>query len=486
MSQRHLDRLRAMDASFLLQEGPTSHAHVGGVAILDGPPPSVEALRRQIASRLDRMQRYRQRLVHTALDRSRPIWADDDSFDLDYHVRHTALPAPGDRAQFQSAVASAYSQPLDRSRPLWEIWLVEGLQGNAFALIFKVHHAMVDGSAAVDLLKILCDMSPSAAPSENGDEPWRPHPTPSGLGLMAIGACGAVSAGVDLAARAVRTTRDPGGAIKSVREVLEGTAGLVWELLRASPKTPLTTQITPHRRFVAVPCRLDDAKLVKNTFGGTVNDVVLAVVTGAVRKFLLGRDVDTSGLELSALVPVSVRREDERGQLGNRIAVLRGSLPVHVEDPVARLGVVTQAMAALKSSRQARATEVVLSAQDYLPPMLLPITTRVNVSPRLFNVMVTNVPGPQLPLYVLGRQIRELCPIALLQPDHALAIAVTSYNGQLNFGVLGDYEALRDIDVVADGIRAGLAELVAKAQVTTRAGEVIQLRPGTAQPAVHA
>lgn len=464
MSQRHLDRLGAMDASFLLQEGPTSHAHVGGLAVLDGPPPSLEEMRGQISGRLHLMPRYRQRLAHTALDRARPMWVDDTRFDLGYHVRHTALPAPGDRAQLQSAVARAYSQPLDRSRPLWEIWLVEGLQDDAFALIFKTHHAMVDGSAAVDLLKILFDFSPEGTPVESSLEPWQPRPTPGNLELLAVGARGAAGTAARLAAGVVEAVRDPVRAGGGALDVVQGAGGLVRQFLRTPPKTPLTSEISGHRRFVAVPARLDDVKLVKDTFGGTVNDVVLAVVTGAVRAFLVGRGVNTDGLELSALVPVSVRGEHDRGRLGNRIAVLRGTLPVHVEDPVARLEVVTKTMTTLKSSKQAVGTEFVLAAQDFLPPMVLPITTRVNVSPRLFNVMVTNVPGPQMPLFVLGRELRELSPIALLHPDHALAVAIASYNGQLNFGVLGDYEALPDIDVVSDGITTGIAELVAESR----------------------
>jgi diacylglycerol O-acyltransferase / wax synthase len=461
LSQRHLDRLRAMDASFLLQEGPTTHAHVGGVATFGGPPPAVDEIREQIRGRLDLVPRYRQRLAHTALDRARPVWVDDTRFDLEYHVRHTALPAPGDREQLQSAVARAYSEPLDRSRPLWETWLVEGLQDDGFALIFKTHHALIDGSAAVDLLKILFDASPDAPPAAAPLVPWQPQPTPDTLGLLAVGARGAASAAVELAAGALQATRDPQRTLRRVLDVAEGFTGLAREFLRTPPRTPLTTAVGRHRRFVAVPCRLDDVKLVKNTFGGTVNDVVLAVVTGAVRAFLLGRGVRTEGLELSALVPVSVRAEHERNHMGNRLAVLRGSLPVHVEDPLARLRVVTRAMDELKRSKQAPATEFVLAAQDYLPPIVLPITSRVNVSPRMFTVIVTNFAGPPVPLYVLGREMCELCPIALLQPDHALAIAIMSYNGQLNFGVLGDYDAMPDLAVVSDAIAAGMAELVA-------------------------
>jgi WS/DGAT/MGAT family acyltransferase len=449
-----------MDASFLVQEGPTSHAHVGGTAILQGPPPSIGQLREHVAGRLDLMGRYRQRLAHTVLDGARPVWVDDTRFDLDYHVRHTALPTPGDRRQFESAVAAAYSQPLDRSRPLWEIWLLEGLDGGRFGLTFKVHHAMVDGSAAVELLKILCDLAPTATQAGGPSATWRPHPTPGRLGLLGIGARDAARAALELAASAVTATRDPVRSVRETLDVVGGAGVLAGQLLRSPPKTPLTTRIGHDRRFVGVPCRLDDAKRVKNALGGTVNDVVLTVVSGALRTFLLSRGVVTDGLELSALVPVSIRGENDRGQLGNKIAVLRGSLPVHVADPVERLTVVAEVMAVLKSSKQAITTESFLAAQDFLPPMVLPIITRINVSPRMFSVMVTNVPGPQFPLYILGQEILELYPIALLQPKHALALAVTSYNGQLNFGVLGDYDALADIDLVAGGIAEELAQLV--------------------------
>ncbi|MDX6720383.1 MAG: diacylglycerol O-acyltransferase / wax synthase [Solirubrobacteraceae bacterium] len=461
MSQLHLDRLRATDASFLLQEGPTTHAHVGGVATFGGPPPAIDEIREQIRGRLDLVPRYRQRLAYTALDRARPVWVDDTRFDLEYHVRHTALPAPGDREVLQSEVARVYSEPLDRSRPLWETWLVEGLEDDGFALIFKTHHALIDGTAAVDLLKILFDPTPDATPSAGPLVPWQPQPTPDTLGLLAFGARGAASAAVELAAGTLHAARDPQGTVRRLLDVAEGFTGLAREFLRTPPKTPLTSEVGRHRRFVAVPCRLDDVKLVKNTLGGTINDVVLSVVTGAVREFLLGRGVPTDGLELSALVPVSVRAEHERNRMGNRIAVLRGSLPVHVADPLARLRVVTHAMDELKGSKQAPATEFVLDAQDFLPPVMLPITSRVQVSPRMFNVIVTNFAGPQVPLYVLGREMRELTPIALLQPAHTLAIAIMSYNGQLNFGVLGDYDAMPDLHVVSDAIAAGMAELVA-------------------------
>ena len=457
---QHLDRLGAFDAAFLLQEGPTSYAHVGGVVVVEGPPPEIGEMRDQIEGRLDLVPRYRQRFAHTPLDRARPVWVDDTRFDIGYHVRHSALPRPGDREQFRTAVANAFSQPLDPTRPLWETWLVEGLEGDRFAMVFKAHHSIIDGMAAVDLLKMLCDLDPDPVPAAPA-EPWQPQPTPGTLALLAHGMRESARGTASVALAAVGAAREPARSVRKALDIGEGAGGLALKLLRAPPKTPLTSTVGRHRRFVECSCRLDDAKLVKNTFGGTVNDVVLSVVTGALRTFLEHREVRTDGLNLSAMVPVSVRTEDERGHMGNRIAILRAILPVHVADPVERLRVVTASMAALKSSKQIAGSEFALEAQNYLPPMVLPITSRLNASTRLFSVMVTNIPGPQMPLYVLGRKLVEVVPIALLHPEHPLAIAVTSYDGQLNVGILGDYDAMRDIDVVAGAISDGLAELVA-------------------------
>lgn len=459
----HLDRLSAIDASFLLQEGPTSHAHVGGVVLVAGPAPSRHDLRRRVASRLDFMPRYRHRLAHGVFDRARPVWVDDPGFDLDHHVRHMLLAAPARRRQLERAVANLFGLPLDRSRPLWEIWMIEGLQDDALAMVFKVHHAMADGSAGIDLLTLLCDAD-SAEPGSMGG--WSPQRTPGSAELTTRAVRGGLGAVARLAA-AGHAARPSSSALAQAVPVGRGAAGLLRGLLRTPPPTPLTAPIGPDRRVSLVSCRLSDAKLVKAQLGGTVNDVVLAVVSGALRRFLLSRGIQTSGLQLTALVPVSLREPRDNGRPGNRIAVMRGTLPVHVADPVERLRVVRESMNALKASNQARATEALITAQNFLPPVLLPLITRINVSPRMFNVLVTNLPGPPFELSVLGRQLLEAYPIALLQPEHPLAIAIASYNGQLNFGLLGDYDAMPDLELVADGIRAELATLMGVADGPT-------------------
>ncbi len=470
MPQQHLDRLSAVDASFLHQEGPTSHMHVGGLAIFKGPPPVMEKLAEQVRGRLHLVPRYRQKLADMGLDSGRPVWVDDATFNLEYHLRHTALPAPGNREQLLRLLSRVMSQQLDRSKPLWEIWFIEGLDDNRFALIWKTHHSVIDGIAGVDLAQVLFDLTPEPREVEHSGEPWRPHAEPGTAGLLAAGVRGALNAGVSLTTGAVDAALHPDRAVARLREVVEGVGEVVWIILNPAPSTPLNVEIGPHRRFVGVSCALADFKLIKNAFGGTVNDVVLTVVSGALRTWLQGRGVRTEGLELRALVPVSVRAEHERGQIGNRIAVMRGPLPVYVADPLARLSVVAAAMDGLKESKQALGAEVIAGVQDFAPPTILAQASRLNFSTRLFNLIVTNVPGPQFPLYVLGRELEEVFPIAFLPRDHALAIAIMSYNGALNFGLLGDFDALPDIDVIGEAIAAETDALLARARAATGDG----------------
>ncbi len=485
MPPRHLDRLTAVDASFLHQEGIHSHMHVGGLTILEGPPPTIDEFQEHIRWRLHLVPRYRHKLAHTALDSGRPVWIDDPSFNLEYHVRNTALPAPGGWEQLQALTARIFSQQLDRSKPLWEMWLIEGLEGiededparpgspasgrqrhprSRFALISKTHHSLIDGIAGIDLATVLFDLSPDPPPVKNSGRPWQPHREPGALELVAAGLRGALSAGVDLVGGTLDALAHPDRALTTAREAAEGVGEIVWAGLNPAPPTPLNVEIGPHRRFVGVGSSLEDFKLVKNAFGCTVNDVVLAVVAGALRSFLIARGVRTEGLELRALVPVSVRASHEHHEAGNRIVVMRGPLPVYISDPLQRLRFVKQAMDGLKESKQALGAEMIAGAQNFAPPTILAQASRLNFSTRLFNLIVTNVPGPQFPLYVLGRKMLEAYPVAFLPEHHALAVAIMSYNGQMNFGLLGDFDALGDIDSVGASIAAELAGLVALAR----------------------
>ncbi len=469
MPQRHLDRLTAVDSSFLLQEGPSSHMHLGGLTILEGPPPSLEDFLEEIRRRLHLVPRYRHKLAHThtALDSGRPVWIDDPSFNLEYHVRHTALPAPGDWEQLRNLTARIFSQQLDRSKPLWEMWLIEGLEDDRFALISKTHHSLIDGIAGIDLATVLFDLSPEPPPIRHSGREWQPHSEPGTLALVAAAARETLHAGVGLAGGAASALAHPEHALGRAREAVEGLGEFVWAVLNPAPPTPLNVDIGPHRRFVAVANELEDFKLVKSAYGCTVNDVVLAVVAGALRTFLIARGVRTEGLELRALVPVSVRAEEEHHQLGNRIVVMRGPLPVYMSDPVQRLLFVKRAMDGLKESKQAVGAEVISNAQNFAPPTILAQASRLNFSTRLFNLIVTNVPGPQFPLYVLGRKMLKVYPVAFLPQRHALAIAIMSYNGQMNFGLLGDFDALPDIDLLGESIAEELATLVSLAREGT-------------------
>jgi diacylglycerol O-acyltransferase len=460
MPQQHGDRLTAIDASFLAQEGPTSHMHIGGVTIFEGPVPDFSEFCTLLRSRLHLVPRYRQKLATPPFGTGRPLWVDDPTFNLEYHLRQTALPEPGSEEQLMNLVSRVFSQQLDRTKPLWEMWVVEGLADGRFALISKTHHALIDGVAGVDLATVLFDASPVPVEVEHPSTPWTPHAEPTGAELLAKGVQGLVRTGLRLAEGAVSAAAHPERTLAASREALEGVGEVAWAAANPAPATPLNVEIGPHRRFVGVRNRLEDFRIVKAAFGTTVNDVVLAAVAGALRDWLHSRGVRTEGLELRALVPVSLRQADERGQGGNRIAAMRGPLPVYIEDPIARLIAVRDAMNGLKESKQAVGAEVLASVQSFAPPTVLAQASRLNFSTRLFNLIVTNVPGPQFPLYVYGRQMLDVFPVAFLPKQHALAIAIMSYNGCVNFGLLGDLDALPDVDLVADGIRDHLGEYV--------------------------
>jgi diacylglycerol O-acyltransferase len=457
MAQEHLDRLTAVDASFLHQEDADSHMHIGAVTIFEGPPPPFVEVAEHIRSRLHLVPRYRQKLAYPPFESGRPLWIDDASFNIEYHVRHSALPAPGTEQQLHRLAARIASQQLDRSKPLWECWFVEGLEDGRFALIFKTHHALVDGVSGVDLATVLFDLAPVPQPPEQ--EPWQPRPEPTGAELVAAGVAGFAKTALSVAERTIVAATNPAAAVDALREAVEGIGEVVWAGLNPAPETPLNVPIGPHRRYAVVRNRLDDFRYVKSVLGGTVNDVVLAVVAGALARWLRSRGVRTEGLELRALVPVSIRPKDQRGALGNQLVLMRGPLPVYIRDPVARLRFVKQQMDGLKESKQAVGARVLADVQQMAPPTILAQASRLQFSTRLFNLIVTNVPGPQFPIYMLGREMLNFFPIAFLPKGHGLAIAIMSYNGAIDFGLLGDYDALPDIDTLADGIEDGLAQL---------------------------
>ena len=463
--QQHLDRLSAIDAGFLAQEKPNTHMHIGALALFEGEPPDLDEFLAHIESRLHLVPRYRQKLATPPLETGRPLWVDDPTFNLAYHVRHTALPPPGDEDALLNLCARVFAQRLDRSKPLWEMWLVEGLRSGGFALVSKTHHAVVDGVSGVDLSTVLFDLTAEAPSGTTGlAEPWVAQPEPTSAELAARGVQGAVRAVADVAGGALGAVSRPGDALGRAREVATGIGEVAWTALNHPPDTPFNVPPGPHRRIKVVRAGLDEFKLVKNAFGTTVNDVVLAVVTGALAFFLQSRGRRTEGIELKAAIPVSVRTEEQKGALGNQLTQLMAPLPVFLDDPLARLRYVKDAMDGLKESRQLLAASAIASLQGFAPPTLHAQASRMNFSGRFFNLLVTNVPGPQFPLYVLGRRLSEIFPIPFLAGERALAIAIMSYDGKVGFGLLGDYDALPDLDIVAEGIEASLAQLVALAK----------------------
>ncbi len=471
MPQQHLDRLTAVDASFLAQEGTASHMHVGAVLVFDGAPPDFERVLDSIRGRLHLVPRYRQKLATPPLETGRPLWVDDQNFNLEFHVRHTALPAPGSEEQLLALAARIHSQPLDRTKPLWELWLVEGLCGDAagserFALVSKTHHSVVDGVSGVDLATVIFDAAPEGPAPHHGTElePWRPRPSPTSAEMAVAGIRDVVVTAAEAATRALAGLLTPHRSVDRLKDAVEGIGEIVWAELNPAPSTPLNGPIGPYRRFAVVRQSLADYKLVKGAFGGTVNDVVLTVVSGALARWLQGRSVRTEGLELRALVPVSVRGTDQHHTLGNQLTAMRGPLPVYVKDPVARLDVVRAAMDDLKDSKQAIGASTLTAAQTLAPPTVLAQASRLNFSTRLFNLLVTNIPGPQLPLYLLGHKLQDLFPIGFLAQNHMLCIALMSYNGHIGYGLLGDFDAMDDIAVVAKGIEAELSELIEAAR----------------------
>jgi WS/DGAT/MGAT family acyltransferase len=464
------DRLSGLDASFLHIEKSGAHMHVGSVLMFEGPTPDYGAFVERVESRLHLVPRYRQKLAFPPLVQSRPVWVDDPHFNAGYHVRHTALPDPAGEPALRRLAGRVFSQQLDRAKPLWEIWLVDRVGEDRFALVTKTHHALVDGVSGVDIATVLFDLE--AEPPEPAEPPpaWYPRPEPSGASLAADAVADAAGAPFSLARTLMGALRAPDRAGESAARAVGGVTAMAAAAVSGAPSSPLNTRIGPHRRFAWVDADLDQFKAIKGALGGTVNDVVLSVVTGALRAHLIRHGRNTDGLELKAMVPVSVRAEAERGALGNRVAAMYAPLPVHAADPLERFRIVHDAMGGLKGSGQAVGAEVLTRLAGVAAPTVLDQAARLVARQRFFNLTVTNVPGPQVPLYVCGRRMTAIYPQVPLVLNTALGIAIMSYAGRIDFGLLGDYDALADIDDLAADLEAAIAELAAAAGVARTPG----------------
>ena len=446
-------------------EDDSAHMHVASALVFEGDPPPYMELLDSIERRLHLVPRYRQRLASVPLGQGRPRWVDDPHLNLRYHVRHTALPSPGSEAQLKALASRVFSQRLDRDKPLWEIWLAEGLEGGRFALLAKTHHALVDGISGVDIVTVLFDTDPDPAAPPDPGERWLPRPVPSGTQLLGQALVERATVPAELGRTLRAVIRGPRRVISEVGNAAISMGAMAWAGRNAAPSTPYNGSIGPHRRFTWVRTELGDLKAIKNELGGTVNDVVLATVSGALGRHLRRRGESTDGLELKAFVPVSVRADVERGALGNRVAAMIASLPVWCQEPEARLEVVRKEMGELKEGRQAVGAEMITQLGDFAPPTILGQAARLMSRQRFFNVVVTNVPGPQFPLYLLGREMLDTFPMVPLARSQGLGVALMSYNGRMNFGLVGDYELLWDIEDLAEDMWESLAELAGTAGV---------------------
>jgi diacylglycerol O-acyltransferase / wax synthase len=449
------NRLSGLDASFLHLERSGAHMHVASTIIFEGAPPTHAEFRDHIASRLHLVPRFRQRLRQVPLHQGRPVWIDDPHLNLDYHVRQTALPAPGSEEQLRNLAARIFSQQLDRSKPLWELWLVEGLRDGRFAIIGKSHHALVDGVSGVDITTVLFDLDAEPQGTPAAPPPWLARPEPTDWRLLSD----ALRERLTSPREIYRGFR---AALRGPRQVLKGV-GATSKMLgaaTAAPDTVFNVEIGPHRRFAITQTSLADLKRVKDAHGGTVNDVILSIVAGALGRYLRARGHDTEDLEMRAMVPVSVRTAEEHGALGNRISAMMAPLPVWCEDPVERLHLLTESMGDLKASSQAVGAEILTKITDFAPTTIASQAARLQPAQRFFNLVVTNVPGPQFPLYVLGRRMESIFPMVPLARNQALCVGIMSYNGQVNFGLIGDYDAMADLDSFALDLEAATRETI--------------------------
>jgi WS/DGAT/MGAT family acyltransferase len=456
------DRLSALDVSFLYLETPTTAMHVGGVARFE-PVDDFDytALVHLVSQRIALVPRYRQKVRWVPGHLANPVWVDDESFDISYHVRRSALPKPGDDDALHALVGRLQSRHLDRNRPLWEIYLVEGLADGGFAIVTKTHHAMVDGISAVDIGTLILDPTPT--PRSMPVDDWVPDREPSRLSLVA----GAVASNLRRPTQLLDTIR---GGVADVRATggrlagaAAGVAATARVSLRGAPPSPLNLEIGQQRRYGMAATSLDDYRRVRKAHGGTVNDVVLATVTGALRTWLLTRgEPVTQTTTLRAMVPVSVRSEDEAGALGNRISSYFVDLPVGEPDPVVRLHQVSYAMKAHKESGQSVGADALITLSGFAPPTIHSAAARVasGFSRRLFNLVVTNVPGPQFPLYAAGARMLECYPVVPLAKGQGVSVGLTSYDGAVFYGLNADRDTMPDVDVLTGCLQDALAELL--------------------------
>ncbi len=455
------DRLSALDSTFLhLEDDSTAHMHVASVMVFEGEAPELQELVDHILGRLHLVPRYRQRLAYVPLGQGRPVWTDDNRFNPHYHIRLTALPKPADEKALEQLAGRLFSQRLDRSKPLWEMWLVQRMAKGRFALIAKTHHALVDGISGVDITTVLFDASPEPVAVPRPPVPWTARPLPGPAKLLGEALLERTTVPGEMTRGTRAMLRTPRKALSRLRDsVASVSATTLAGISSPAPPSPFNVDIGPHRRYGFLDADLSQFKAIKDALGGTLNDVVLTAVTLALGSHLRAEGFETDDLVLKAMVPVSVRADSERGALGNRVAAMWAPLPVGLEDPKECFEYVKRAMADLKGSGQAVGARVLTDLAGFAPPTILSQAARLQARQRFFNLVVTNVPGPQFPLYLLGRRLDALYPVVPLAQRQALGIAVMSYNGHLGFGLLGDYDALPELEKLGHELERAIASL---------------------------
>jgi len=461
-----VQQLKPLDAAFVDAEDSDRNASfaIGSIAVFEGPPPAYDEFVSALFARLPLIPQYRRKLRKVPLAIGPPVWVDDPHFDLRYHVRETALPSPGGPEQLQALMARVMAQRLDRDYPLWEYWLVQGLDQDRWALITKVHHCMVDGVSGADMYQAILDLSPEPGPLPAiQDEPAASEP--SSLSIAAQATANLALLPVHEAGAVQRALADPGHAVRQAATTLRGLARYA-RALPPAPRSSLSGSIGRQRRYTWVRASLDDAKTIKNELGGTVNDVFLAAVTSGFRNLLLARGEQPTPAMVRSLVPVSVRLAGEEGIYENRVSALVADLPVDISDPAERLAAVISQMTALKASSESQAGEAFVGLRRYTPFALASLFVRAVLSlpQREIVTITTSVPGPQVPLYALGRRLVEIIPYVPIATTLRTGVCIFTYCGQVTVGITGDYDTTPDLDVLARGIEHGFAELLTAAR----------------------
>jgi len=479
------DRLSAQDAAFLLFESPTVHTHVAATQIFELGPLKTEdggvdiaAIKQATEAVLHLIPRYREKLAWIPLF-NHPVWVDDPDFNLDYHIKHSSLPRPGGIEQLKRLSARIMSIQLDRARPLWETWVVEGIEGDRFAMITKVHHCMLDGESGADLAQILMSPDPSHRLPEEVPA-YIPRHAPTAVELLTDELVQRVS----FPLQALRSFQHFSRETENLRDELALRVRAVGELVgwavRPPSETPVNGTLGPHRNFDWLTMQLDDVKAVRKALGCTVNDVVLATVTGAVRKFLIRRRVRPEDIDFRVSAPVSVRREEEKGKMGNRVSSWIIRLPLGEKNPAERLKAIHAVTQDLKASNQALGVEMMMAVAEWTPGVLLSLGSRAASGP--INMIVTNVPGPQFPLYMLGAKLLEPFPQVPLLQGTGVGVALFSYDGKVFWGFNGDYGMVPDLEEFRRAVEDSFRELseaagVGSADVGSASADVRELRP---------